>query len=116
MLVCSECFKPKGECNCNKPFIEIDDEIVDIIRILNEKGYITEFCCAGHIERRIFQCYIKFVVPYEFKTKPRYFKINMKHTIENVVYQKEWEKKTEKEKESHARKVRNSLLKWAVAL
>ena len=118
MLVCLGCFKPKVEkCRCNKPYIEIDDDIVEIIKILNEKGYITQYCCAGHVEREIFQCYIKFANKYNFKTRPKGFKLNdNSYTLENVVFQKRWNNKTKDQKEDYATKARYNLFKWAMNL
>ena len=29
-------------------YFEVDDEIAPSIQMLNRKGYITEWCCAGH--------------------------------------------------------------------
>ena len=29
-------------------YFEIDEEIAPAIQVLNRKGYITEYCCAGH--------------------------------------------------------------------
>lgn len=31
-------------------FFEVDELIAPIIRILNLKGYLTEFCCSGHFD------------------------------------------------------------------
>lgn len=59
MRVCPICFRPN--CNHHSKYIEIDDEILDTIRILNEKGYVTEFCCAGHLDNiNPVTVYIKF--------------------------------------------------------
>lgn len=33
----------------NDDIIEVDYLIADTISILNKKGYITEYCCSGHI-------------------------------------------------------------------
>lgn len=33
---------------CDGDIVEIDDEMVSIVRILNHKGYITSYCCSGH--------------------------------------------------------------------
>ncbi len=49
MLVCPICFCPK--CSHNKKKIEIDDDILDTIKILNDKGYKTTYCCAGHVDK-----------------------------------------------------------------
>ena len=49
MLVCPICFCPK--CRHNKKKIEIDDDILDTIKILNDKGYKTTYCCAGHVDK-----------------------------------------------------------------
>jgi hypothetical protein len=52
MEVCNICFKKNcGETHGNliKDRVEIDDDILETIRKLNEKGYVTEYCCAGHV-------------------------------------------------------------------
>lgn len=49
MKVCPICFTPK--CNHRKSRIEIDDDILDTIKLLNDKGYRTSFCCAGHVDK-----------------------------------------------------------------
>lgn len=42
----------------------IDPDLQDVIRILNQKGYFTNFCCSGHIDddpnHRVKQGYIAF--------------------------------------------------------
>jgi hypothetical protein len=30
---------------------EVDDLIAEPVRVLNQKGYVTKFCCSGHICR-----------------------------------------------------------------
>ena len=37
---------PKSICNCM--VAEIDELMIPTIKLLNLKGYITEFCCSGH--------------------------------------------------------------------
>lgn len=51
---------PKRICYGN--VIEIDEFMVDIIKILNKKGYPTNFCCGGHIGYPNF--YISFKEPF----------------------------------------------------
>lgn len=38
---------PKSSCDCQ--VVEIDELMVPAIIFLNQKGYITEFCCSGHV-------------------------------------------------------------------
>lgn len=38
---------PKTHCSCG--VVEIDELMIPTIKILNEKGYMTEFCCSGHV-------------------------------------------------------------------
>lgn len=34
----------------NMKLVEIDELLIPTIFLLNRKGYITEFCCSGHID------------------------------------------------------------------
>lgn len=38
---------PKSNCG-DLNVVEIDDLLLPIIKELNQKGYMTEFCCSGH--------------------------------------------------------------------
>lgn len=86
--VCPCCFRRIENCICNiapETLIQIDFAIQDHIRILNEKGYITETCCESHFVNDgnlngLTQIYIAFVcglpedaeIPKDFKiTKGR---------------------------------------------
>ena len=64
MKVCPICWEREEEkeekCRHNKDnFIEIDDNIFDIIVMLNKKGYHTRYCCGGH-DRLLDEVYIMF--------------------------------------------------------
>lgn len=36
------------KANCYGDVVEIDDLLLPVIKLLNQKGYITTFCCSGH--------------------------------------------------------------------
>jgi len=46
--------------NCDGAIIEVDEMILPTIKLLNQKGYMTEYCCSGHYGRDISSIYIKF--------------------------------------------------------
>lgn len=46
----------------NGDLVEIDDEIVDSVKLFNEKGWTTNFCCAGHYYPE--DEYVPFSYPY----------------------------------------------------
>ena len=46
--------------SCSGYMFEIDEEMIIPISTLNAKGYITEFCCSGHINDDSYGGYIKF--------------------------------------------------------
>lgn len=53
LFVCPKCFKPLSECECGKRpdhLVAIDHELQPHVRILNDKGYKMQFCCAGHAD------------------------------------------------------------------
>lgn len=56
MYLCLNCLEvyntPFEHCpkaNCDGRIVEIDELILPAIIEFNRKGYITEFCCSGHI-------------------------------------------------------------------
>ena len=38
------------KCDCGEPAVEIDAYMVNIIKLLNENGMKTIYCCEGHLE------------------------------------------------------------------
>ena len=50
---------PKVSCHCGD-VVEIDDLMLPIISMLNEKGYITRNCCSGHAYDDGSSAYIQF--------------------------------------------------------
>ena len=60
-LDCYETYKiPLQNCpktSCNGQVIEVDELMLPIVMLLNQKGYHTEFCCAGHIYEQKNCCY-----------------------------------------------------------
>lgn len=64
MKVCPICWNEEKEeekkCTHDRDdYIEIDDNIFDIIVMLNKKGYHTRYCCGGH-DRLLDEVYIVF--------------------------------------------------------
>lgn len=78
MFVCLNCYTVYNQkslknqqckkCNCNA--VVIDELLIPAIIILNQKGYITRFCCSGHLKKDLnsVNAYINFtddsVLPY----------------------------------------------------
>ena len=119
MLVCDKCFRPKCNCNSNSK-IEIDDRITEHIRILNEKGYTTEFCCSGHKENQIFQCYVLFKNQEHFLDLPKDFTLyNRGKQKKNRLLEfvdKKWNKKSDSSKDLTMETVWNNLYTWCLKL
>ena len=73
--------------------VEIDDLILPIIKILNQKGYKTEYCCSGHLTERDTNTYIVFdkntipkIIPKDFILEnEEYYKI-MEYKIEEDTF------------------------------
>lgn len=49
---------PKVDC-CGQVF-EVDELMLPTIRLLNLKGYMTDFCCSGHWTEHYVSSYVKF--------------------------------------------------------
>lgn len=65
--LCLKCYEtyelPFQNCpkaSCYGPVAEIDDLMLPIIMILNQKGYCTKFCCSGHVYEKGCYPYIMF--------------------------------------------------------
>lgn len=50
---------PSTDCG-DLGVVEIDDMIMPIIKVLNQKGYKTKFCCSGHYYENNTNTYISF--------------------------------------------------------
>ena len=81
----------------------------EIIRILNQKGYITEYCCESHNPNG--NMYIKFQHCYDIP-KPDGFDFNKMQTISFIYKPGITYEEYEKQKKDHL----DSLLKWCKEL
>lgn len=100
MHVCMECYEFYDEkflmnfsgeilcpkTNCEGDVIELDELIAPTILLLNQKGYMTKYCCSGHWYDYILSPYIFFYDDYIPDTIPTSFKWDdhkegVKHTI-----------------------------------
>lgn len=59
--------------NCCGTLIEIDELLIPTIKLLNDKGYYTEFCCSGHYTGQHPRAYIKFREGIDIPTIPKGF-------------------------------------------
>lgn len=90
--VCPNCFRKLPECTCEDampPYklIWIDLAIQDHVRILNEKGYYTKFCCEGHDENDYMDVMFKTRCEPPIDNLPDGFKYNKKwNRIESDKY------------------------------
>lgn len=50
---------PKSDCAAGE-IVDIDELFLPIIKLLNQKGYITKYCCSGHVYSNIPDTYIVF--------------------------------------------------------
>ena len=110
--VCPHCMNVLNKCTCElfPPYylIHIDKNIQEHIRILNEKGYRTVYCCEGH--GRGSNTYITFSLDY-FKdiATPEGFKYNKKR--KTITYTYSTRLMDEKAEDLKTEKL-NILLEW----
>lgn len=108
MLLCCNCFQK--DCKCDKPrFEEIDNNIVDNIILLNNKGYKTVACCEGHKESKIFDLYIMFMNELNVEV-PEPFKLSKNKKILRFT------KNSEKITDEQIKELREILHKWIEAI
>lgn len=60
--------------NCCGTLIEIDELLIPTIKILNDKGYFTKFCCSGHYTGQHPRAYIVFQEGIDIPFVPNGFK------------------------------------------
>lgn len=116
MRLCGHCLKEK--CECGREFYQnIDDEMVETIIILNDKGYVTCACCSGHPENEDYGMYIAFgkggFPPREFLDK--YQNLKYYHSV-GTVYAKVPRKEDKETKERVLYKAREEILQLAKEL
>ena len=63
--------------NCCGTLIEVDELLIPTIKILNNKGYITKFCCSGHYTGQHPRAYITFYEGIDVPSIPNGFKKEM---------------------------------------
>lgn len=113
VYVCPRCFKPVKECTCSEypeKLVQLVRKIWPTVRILNEKWYLTEMCCEGHIDRgdRIF---VLFYEKYRFSAPiPKGFESGGDYLCASITGASEQAKQRKK------RDLLNALYNWACAL
>ena len=71
-----------GNCplrECYGYLIEIDENLYEAYKVLNEKGYITRNCCSAHSFSERPKTYIQFSGRYSFPSLPTGFKVEMRN-------------------------------------
>jgi hypothetical protein len=88
---------PSTDCG-DIAVVEIDDILMPIIKILNDKGYITRYCCSGHYYEEDTNTYISFDVETIPKPIPKgfimedeeYYKQNKWTFLNNQICFRKW--------------------------
>ena len=119
--VCPNCFRQLEVCQCTcRPLylIHVDFEIQECVRVLNEKGYITQYSCSSHLEEYqrcgFSEMYLYIVNWIELgNTCPEGFKKDKKNNIFRYHYSK---KLTDEEFIKEKNKQLNHLLNWCKRL
>ena len=88
MNVCNFCwnvykFGMEGdECyllNCMGEIISADENLLQALKALNDKGYTTRFCCSAHVWQRYPRIYVQFAMACHFKTLPPGFQASTRY-------------------------------------
>jgi hypothetical protein len=83
--------------------------MLSIIKKLNKKGYVTTYCCEGHVKaERFLYIYISFLKNYGFKMP-----LNARYNIRSrSMYYRLSEKKSLQEKRDYKKMVMQELKEW----
>ena len=90
MYICTGCWNRNCRCGENR-YVDIDDEIVEVVTMLNQKGYETRNCCAGHMEHakgipQPMTTYVQFYRTYQFPVIPQRFVLEKQETEDGYVH------------------------------
>lgn len=131
MLVCTKCFEIYNKNYIKKPFKqkdywcpklncigqinEIDELIYETIKILNKKGYKTEYCCSGHLYDEPIGTYITFDKKVMIPSLPTGFRFEYNsNTIRKIL--DNYKNKNISEKFTYIKETHEELLNWAEKL
>lgn len=130
MHVCMECYEPFDKrflspidyeeyvCprnNCQGDVVELDELIAPTIILLNQKGYITKYCCSGHWYEKYATPYIYFYnecTPESEYTLPSEFKWDDNKEERNTLRAR-YEPNENETKYDWVIRVNKELYKWA---
>ena len=101
--------------NCDGYIVDIDEEILPQIMLLNSKGYITQYCCQGHMNNSVVRLYILFEENYEFNELPKGF-ILEDDTYNRTCISFKPKSKNDKQKYKELLKARIDLYNWVCKL
>lgn len=114
--VCPRCFNQLTECSCEifPPYslLMVDMGMQEIIRILNEKNYITNGTCESHYGSMSIDIYVSFIRNYNLPAPDGFKWKKNKTTIAHTYSSKISEDDFIKEKEKYIA----VLLDWAKSL
>ena len=122
-FVCPFCFNRINNCVCTlipQTLINIDIKIQYAIKILNQKGYITKYCCSGHNNKHsngtyFLSIYITFADYINIKDLQIPENWTKKNNT-NSVYSKVYYPKTKKEFDAIQKEELKKLNKWVDSL
>lgn len=91
---CVKCWRNEHECTCasKNNIVLLDKNIIDILVLLNNKGYKTRFSCGGHASKKYIFIYINFYDEYVFDNLPGYFTYEGKRLFYRNIKEKEKQK------------------------
>jgi hypothetical protein len=109
-------FCPKS--NCIGEVVEIDELLIPTIKILNQKGYYTKFCCSGHYYGQHPNGYISFEEGIDIPFLPKGFKkevFNNCVTIRSTIKDKIGKRPSIKDFKTICNNAK-ILVEWAISL
>ena len=114
--VCPKCFRQVDACTCERGsqhLIQIDEGVQDAVRILNEKGYPTRYCCESHYQSVNTQVYVSFGQEWGFQTLPEGFAYNRTH---RMVLHRYNPRLTQEQFDAEKQRSLKALLDWCTSL